>query len=296
MRLEGKLGSAGLYELLSAPGRGEVLGVFSSGVYFSLGGKTLMLHDSSYGTLPFGIGIDAFGNKAKTLDLEPGMEALSDKGLLVFPEGCLSISLRLEPARMNAADIACLPDFLEKASALLESSGRSALSIYAGGFPPELKKEEIEDIFAVAAYEGLRALSHELESGIVPEEDSAVSRLIGLGRGLTPSLDDFLCGMLCVLGYGEKNWGINIPALEGLRSRVKVLAPEKTNACSAPYLLAAAEGGDFSLMRDCLESCSAQREKRLNSLLLVGGSSGADMLCGMCFAANYILKQRRFTL
>ena len=51
-------------------------------------------------------------------------------------------------------------------------------------------------------------------------------------------------------------------------------------------LLAAARGGDFSLMRNCLELRPSADS--LTALLGVGSSSGSDMLCGMVYALGAV--------
>ena len=187
--------------------------------------------------------------------------------------------------------------FLKKAIDVLISTEKSSFSVYCIKDMDEIEKSEIADIFAQAAYTGIRKLYQAIELNSEEMIESALSKLIGLGRGLTPSMDDFLCGMLFVFHYCKNNLSYKLNFLAGLSSNAKKLALCNTNTYSAAYISAASEGEDFSLMRSCLESVAEKSfYDNVNSLLSVGSSSGADMLSGMCFAAKYILKQQGFTL
>lgn len=104
-----------------------------------------------------------------------------------------------------------------------------------------------------------------------------ITDLIGLGIGLTPSGDDFLCGVLAGL------------TLLGLRDSqdFRHLSAEisrnlaKTNAISAAFLRCAMDG-QFSEALVTLGSVSFVQS--LQMFHDIGHSSGADTLCGLYFA------------
>lgn len=104
-----------------------------------------------------------------------------------------------------------------------------------------------------------------------------ITDLIGLGIGLTPSGDDFLCGVLAGL------------TLLGLRNSqdFRHLSAEisrslaKTNAISAAFLHCAMNG-QFSEALITLGSVSFSQS--LQMFHDIGHSSGADTLCGLYFA------------
>ena len=104
-----------------------------------------------------------------------------------------------------------------------------------------------------------------------------ITDLIGLGIGLTPSGDDFLCGVLAGL------------TLLGLRDSqdFRHLSAEisrnlaKTNAISAAFLRCAMNG-QFSEALVTLGSVSFSQS--LQMFHDIGHSSGADTLCGLYFA------------
>lgn len=104
-----------------------------------------------------------------------------------------------------------------------------------------------------------------------------ITDLIGLGIGLTPSGDDFLCGVLAGL------------TLLGLRDSqdFRHLSAEisrnlaKTNAISAAFLRCAMNG-QFSEALVTLGAVSFSQS--LQMFHDIGHSSGADTLCGLYFA------------
>ncbi len=105
--------------------------------------------------------------------------------------------------------------------------------------------------------------------------------LIGLGRGLTPSGDDCLAGLLlmrCRSGGAQ-------PGANPLTEALIQVAYERTTAISANILEAAAAGqADERLLEACDAVLAGQEERlpqALSALLDYGSSSGLDVLVGM---------------
>ena len=60
----------------------ELVGAFSEGVYFNGPRGIVLIHDSQYGSLPFGIAVRAFSGSGRELGQVPGSKAdLSSEGL-----------------------------------------------------------------------------------------------------------------------------------------------------------------------------------------------------------------------
>lgn len=112
------------------------------------------------------------------------------------------------------------------------------------------------------------------------EAAKELSRLIGLGNGLTPSGDDFLCGLLAgaaILNTEQHSFITSLKTLitEHLRDTIDI---------SAAFLACALQN-EFSLAVNSLETCSSIDELR-ESFLAIGHSSGIDTLCGVYFALD----------
>lgn len=107
----------------------------------------------------------------------------------------------------------------------------------------------------------------------------AVDALIGLGGGLTPSGDDYLCGVMTALNY----FG-NDDLASQLASVVLPRAAQETNLVSKAYLRCAAAGEASVVLFDVLECLlGADRpwlEQRLDAVNAVGHTSGWDCLAG----------------
>lgn len=106
--------------------------------------------------------------------------------------------------------------------------------------------------------------------------------LIGVGEGLTPSGDDFLCGLIA------STYFINVDEMKKLRIVLKEILPlhlNKTTDLSKAYLMKALEGqfmdGLISLYDASLKNEDV--ESLLNEISAMGHSSGTDFLLGLNF-------------
>jgi hypothetical protein len=120
--------------------------------------------------------------------------------------------------------------------------------------------------------------------------------LLGLGPGLTPAGDDFLCGLLVglrVLGSRapqHTNWAASLCTL--LSEMVEREAPRRTNALSRTLLVQAGRGVAVEPLLDVLCTLGSGAPLRgIETLLAIGHSSGGDMLAGACFAAHAVLER-----
>jgi hypothetical protein len=109
-----------------------------------------------------------------------------------------------------------------------------------------------------------------------------VSALVGLGPGLTPSGDDFICGVLAALHFLGRE-----PVARQLAGVVVPVTSTHTNVISAAYLRCAAQGEISQLLIDVLASLCAGGEaidRRLDGVQALGHTSGWDCLAGVVTA------------
>ncbi|WP_124064942.1 DUF2877 domain-containing protein [Clostridium sp. E02] len=108
--------------------------------------------------------------------------------------------------------------------------------------------------------------------------------IIGLGNGLTPSGDDFLCGLLAGLTYNSKKKEVMT-----LLSALKVQIAEnrnRTNDISGAFLKCAIDGYySEAVLKIPTQTNSAGISKLFSE---IGHSSGADTLCGIYFSVQLI--------
>jgi hypothetical protein len=118
--------------------------------------------------------------------------------------------------------------------------------------------------------------------------------LMGLGRGLTPSGDDLIVGLLLVLNRLPERSSF-ISQLEELNNAVAEMAYSKTTALSANLIDCAAHGSaDERLIRavDGILTGSYTEEEIAGILDTYGSSSGIDALAGMAIAIHSLIHKK----
>lgn len=107
--------------------------------------------------------------------------------------------------------------------------------------------------------------------------------ILGLGEGLTPSGDDFICGFL-LAAHAWKEILFPDFALQKTTQKIVVVAKEKTTALSANLIACAASGSADERIIHCinwLNSGGHPPALIMEELLSYGSSSGLDTLAGM---------------
>ena len=137
--------------------------------------------------------------------------------------------------------------------------------------------------------DGLTRLVHE-------SVDQAVSGLVGLGPGLTPSGDDLLAGMLVALM--AMPYTASQPSVDLLARCVTRHAAEKTNRISSAMLEQSAKGNGSAaqhrLLR-CLLGVDTQPDisRATLELIQVGHTSGWDTLAGILLGIHVSLRMNQ---
>lgn|GEM_PF-1991005 len=152
------------------------------------------------------------------------------------------------------------------------------------------------NIFASFAFGRIVRLEQAFRSEKKSTLEDAVSELIGLGPGLTPSSDDMLAGLvlLCVL-YG-KNRGCAQRASQLLAQVIAEEARGRTTLLSEEFLRQAASGrGNEPIIRLCAALLTGRRdsvERETRSLLAIGETSGTDTVLGIVLGAMFCTGRR----
>lgn len=268
-------------------------GVFSSGIYLEDAvGELVMLHDASCGSLPFGLAGRGIKNRAKELGICADDTLIIDGGQLTRADGTLLARIIYTPKKPAIPRLLAeeLTEFICcEGGRMLTECGRSQLAIFALMRSEEIDRAALDDPFAAAGLAGVRLLEHGLKTDDAAEASAGLDGLLGLGRGLTPSFDDFVVGTATALNFYTREFSLELP----IHEQVCRLISEKsgrTNKYSAAYLHAAAGGGRISVIDDALALAgSCDWPAAAERLMSVGGSSGADMMAGCVFASRIIL-------
>jgi Protein of unknown function (DUF2877) len=154
---------------------------------------------------------------------------------------------------------------------------------------PKMKRENL-NIFATAALPRIVRLEQAFRSEQRIALTNAISELIGLGPGLTPSSDDMLAGLVLLGLLYSDNTG---RAQRRSRLIAEVAAAEargKTTLLSEEYLRQAASGrGNEPVMRLCAALMTGGRdsvERETRRVLAIGETSGTDTVLGIALGTK----------
>lgn len=131
-----------------------------------------------------------------------------------------------------------------------------------------------------AAADAIRSSRAAYRDGDLTASADHLIRLIGLGIGLTPSGDDFLCGVLAGLTLCGTEQD---PFLGILRDRI-ARNLNRTNTISAAFLSSAARGCFSEPVLQLSEFPAGEEIRR--QFQAIGHSSGFDTLCGVLFGLS----------
>jgi len=151
----------------------------------------------------------------------------------------------------------------------------------AEGDPLSSSPPQALDAVLTAVARALQALRAGWQGHAVLLRDGA-SQLAGLGGGLTPAGDDWLCGAMlgAWLAHPDPGW---------LCERVVEAAAGRTTFLSAAFLRAAGRGECASTWHRLLAAlcvgAPAETEAAVRDVLSLGATSGADALAGFLWAA-----------
>ena len=143
----------------------------------------------------------------------------------------------------------------------------------------EREKKEVEELY--------EAFSKPKE-----EAEKTIKRWIGRGRGLTPSGDDFLMGLL----YMDRICPIlEIPFFQGLKA---LIDRQYTTDISGHYYHCALEGYFNNALVELVDALtqknSWQMKMCIDRIRAIGSTSGCDMISGMAAGVDYIKGRAKY--
>jgi hypothetical protein len=275
-------------------GRAEVAAVFDRSFYLRAGAMFLCVGTPAIGngplTLVADVGDGADAVRFAELGLCPGQRAeLSARSIVI--DGAIAFSLAdCEPWRPPAWPSVSPDGGLVAACAAL--ARRAAAEAPAEGFARVVFGGAKCDAssFARSARQCIADFASSLSSvmrGDVDDLDrDAVRCLIGLGPGLTPSGDDFLCGALAFLD------GCGMTEAHAALARAVAEAAALTSPLSACFLRAAADRhiGEY-LHRAVASLMAGDIDTTIAAARRIGHSSGWDMLAGAATTLRMVVHE-----
>lgn len=214
-----------------------------------------------------------------TVEVDPAHSLLEiyENASSIEPEAVFSFSEALTRNLRLSAHLT-----REKISFLSGEIHLALLRTSTGGFSMLISNPEdaLENLMLQAADKRMTAAHAYYKDNQMMPACRELCGLIGLGTGLTPCGDDFLCGVLAgliITGKEEETFS------QALHTQIAEHLTD-TNAISAAFLQCALDG-HFSAAVNSLTNLPDARQI-LNDFLSIGHSSGTDTLCGILWALS----------
>jgi Protein of unknown function (DUF2877) len=209
---------------------GITAAVYSRACLVALSDDALLtLVTPELGSLPRGITINAPPGFSFEAILGVGVEVTVRAGILRIEGGRLSVDLRRSQRwRSNLRELE-----LDLDRPGVAQSWQAAWSA--------LRTDAVDISLVRIGHAAISALDEATRAMRITAASHAVSRLIGLGEGLTPAGDDYLVGYLAALWSSAGRTGARADFVAEIGVRLRALA-SRTHRVSRAYLEAASEG------------------------------------------------------
>ena len=222
---------------------------------------------------------------------------LADRNLVLFgAAGIYSPRQRFGAALLAEGQIASNLGVVTK-TALLHGNkaGLGALLALVRPGTGQAKASDL-NIFARAALPRIVRLERAFRSEEETALAEAVTELVGLGPGLTPSSDDMLAGLVLLCVLYAKNHGHARPATMATARAAAAQPHGRTTLLSEEFLQQAALGrGNERVMRLCaalLTGGLSSVERETKRVLAIGETSGTDAVLGVVLGTIFCLGKR----
>ncbi len=273
--LSGKLAASELFTALKEDKAYRIHSQFESGWNLVLSPFLCFIGNKNEALVPYGILLDKE-------DLPVFLEQAASSGCFRWNEK--ERSLYSDSIRLCLKNTRLYSSFIQKRHYPIDHEGLSMFERLIDwnlltGFGESMgtflttEKKEVEELY--------QAFSKPKE-----EAEITIKRWIGRGRGLTPSGDDFLMGLL----YIDRICPIlEMPFLQSLRVLTDL---QYTTDISGHYYHCALEGYFNYVLVELLDALiqknSPQIKMCIDRIKMIGSTSGCDMMLGMAAGINFI--------
>ena len=282
--------SAYLYEILCEDTAGTVHSVYNRTINLVAEGHLFSLQAKHTPFSPITLQTDLSENDFHKLPFVSGMPFCVKQNQIIFP--CIDhdgepVSFDFRDTRMTD----CKLDASLSGSGLLyiRTLGRQIVHTSdTNGFAVIFRDTPVSDppFFSEYARSVILQAREMLLSGEMDAAAHTLSKLIGLGTGLTPCGDDFLCGVLAGLHMMKNTVCYTSEFTDALTRTIKHNLTN-TNDISRAFLLCAVRGQFSQAVLDLADVKQNDLTEDVSflsrSFHAIGHSSGIDTLCGVLF-------------
>ncbi len=276
--------SASLQTLLSKPTTCEIHSIFDSTINVRCQHKLIALSHKTAPLTPMSINLDCSASAFEALNIKKEDDVfLDDNGLFLnnqrlfdFVNQAIDLSYPVYQKEIDDEELILLKANID-ALLLSTSSKGLLLNCWRTLFYNYPKESSFLQSYL---YDSLVDIKQESN---LRKQARKISNLIGAGEGLTPSGDDFICGILAIFTYLSHDEKIS-ERKELVSKQVKKNA-HKTTDVSKEYLLYASDGLFNEYVSKCFNEHTHNQPylQYLHKISTLGHSSGTDFLVGMYF-------------
>lgn len=262
--------------------------VYKKTVNLQAGERLLALQAASSPMSPISIITDMDVRAFEVLPVKPGQQVSIAGSRIIISSPEHTVSFGCLPKKVCCTRLTCPPGPFpckELLSQIRQAVASSQAGIFRLLFCDSTEgqaitgKEEYSLILAAARSRILQC-SECLEQHLYGDAAKHLAGLIGLGIGLTPSGDDFLCGVLAgLILRGEESHPFAHALCQEITSR-----RFDTNDISRAFLDCSVQH-HFSLAVNSLTGLPSA-DRILNVFSAIGHSSGIDTLCGVAYGLS----------
>lgn len=243
---------------------GSVCGVFSQGIYCKIKNEMLLFHDAKWGFVPFGVAIEDFAAFSMEVSAEVDDTVILSENELTIGKASYSVSIDCNVPRAFEPSQSVCTRRIEEIYEYVKAHGseRGILEFISTN----------------------RVGCSDSINGLIKGDAESAVKLIGLGRGLTPSGDDFLCGFFAVLN------ALSIPAVSLRETIFDNL--DRTTLISAAYIKAVIGRRYFTVYDRVVRAIYSDGDFKedIDFVLTMGASSGTDTIIGALTAAKTMIR------
>ncbi|MCE5281427.1 MAG: DUF2877 domain-containing protein [Deltaproteobacteria bacterium] len=284
---------------------GQFHSVHSHSAYCSIRMRPLLLiHGSVLGGIPFGIGVDMGKGYFKEVGLCRGMRVhISDRSLCIpaadfciefgdakvwYPENNRPAHFSLPRAEAN------FEQALQLVARMGSGQGLGELSLVLNDlFLEQGNGAEHLNLLCQACFEPLTQLISGIKKNDLAQVENALPCLIGLGIGLTPSMDDLITALISTLYLLCDRLPGGFEFVSAIGERISRLSRSRTTLVSHTNLVYASRGDRFEILDDLiwsiLSSSGEDLVEKVGKLISFGATSGTELAIGLLLGMKLAL-------
>lgn len=269
-------------QLLSARTTGTVHSVYRKTINLSFGGTLVALQAAGSPLSPISLITTLTGQEMSDLPVSAGQPVSLTADTIHLPETafCLDAAETVETVLMPVSE-SDLPSLTAQICSILKHSTKGGFRNIL--FPSDKPTQLGEQLVLAAAENHMNLCSQKIRLFHYTTAAHSLSSIIGLGIGLTPSGDDFLCGVLAGLILRDCT---DHPFSTALQEQITQKLPD-TNDISRTFLQCALQGQFSEAV--CSLSHASDETQLSAAFSSIGHSSGMDTLCGILYALTLSL-------